>query len=40
MPKKKKKEIEAEYKRFIEERQQALIHNPEHYLRDFVAALR
>ena len=40
MPKKKKKEIEAQYLRFIEERQQALIQNPEQYLRDFATALR
>ena len=40
MPKKKKKEIEAESKKLIEERQEALIQNPEQYLRDFAAALR
>jgi hypothetical protein len=40
MPKKKNKEIEADYKKFIEERQQALIQNPEQYLRDFAATIR
>jgi len=40
MPKKKKKEIEGEHKRFIEARQQALIQNPDQYLRDFAAALQ
>jgi hypothetical protein len=40
MPKKNKHEIEADNKRFLEERQQALMQNPEQYMRDFAEALR